>query len=113
MSCDLNTTRIQGDITHDGCSAYGVHSVIIIKAVAANSLTATARTRLQITADIVERTARHSAIITFRNVQIVLAAAITHPGILLAVDHKMRRILHWALVAMPTWLFIIPRHTNG
>ena len=86
----------------------GIRSIIIIKTVTRNRLTATTRARLQIATNLMKRTAPHSTVITLRMLQIICSTAVWHAVKLLTVDDKLRRILCWLLVAMPTRLFGIP-----
>jgi hypothetical protein len=84
--------------------------VIIIKTIAADGLTATSWTRLQVAANLVKYATPHSTIVTLWELQIVNSTAIRHPLILLPVDNKMRGTCRWPLLAMPTRFFLVQGH---
>jgi hypothetical protein len=79
-----------------------IWSIVIIKTVTGNHLTTTARARLQITANLVKRTAPNSAIIAHGMLRVIRSAAVWHAVKLPAIDDKLRQIPGWVLIAAPS-----------
>ena len=75
--------------------------IVFIEAVACDRLTTASGTRLQITADLVERATGNSAIVTRREAEIVVAIAVANAVILLRVDDELNWFSGRTLFPMP------------
>ena len=84
--------------------------VLFIEAIRRDRLAATAGARLQIAAELVERTARNTAIVALGETEIISAFAIRHAIILLRVDHELSGLNAWLILGVPSGLLRIPRH---
>jgi hypothetical protein len=57
-----------------------------------------------------ERTAPNAAVIAFWSRQIIFAIAVSDAIVFLSVDCETQRRYSWSAFAMPSGVFIIPRH---
>ena len=84
--------------------------IVVVETVATNRLTAAAWARLKVTTDLMQSTARYSAVVTLRMIQIVRTLTVRHAVKLLTADEEVYRINLRLFVAVPSGLFGIPRH---
>jgi hypothetical protein len=92
------------------CSAS--FSIIVVETVARDRLSTTTWTWLQIATELMEGTTLSAAVVALRTGQVFFAVAKRNPIELLPADRKATRLDLGFFVALPTMLYLAPRHTS-